>query len=514
MKTCFILVRDDISNLYPLIDTSFSLLGGTFLDLSISHDGLPDDIESTIPSDKLRVISEFSKQLHIADTSKEGAYFHLETLGDKRLSVKLILDEDEQPGKVLQSQSLDRASLLATILVSPVACICEGHNLVGFLYSPDSLDQTNKEKLNDYFCKIIGATYPEAILIVFVRTRNVDDVMYLPPVNLVGALEFDGFIPIMPASDTMNNIRQCCNSIKKENPTIFFLGAGCASEAGIPMGSELCRKALEQLLGMSPEDSYDEIEQQFWQYVATRSRWLPGEKEIRDKGGRPPLTFERIVREQISQHGHADAPIIRYLSNITEKSTPSSGHVAIAQTIQSGHRILIVTTNYDSLIEQALESCGLKSFVVYDEETASKSLELTKLYLQGKSDIVPIVKLHGTISLPLTISASVEDTTSLKPMIREMFSTILKRPIHNSIGVPERIPIIFLGYAFKDVDVLKVLYEKDTLDGIDCWVVDPLPKSPVYRFLSEDTRHEIVTDQRVLSTRFGLYMGETRKHLA
>jgi hypothetical protein len=483
------------------------VLGGTFLDLSISHDGLPDDVESTIPRDKLTAISEFSKQLHIADTSKEGAYFRFETLGDKRLSVKLILDENGQPGKVLQSQSSDRASMLATMLVSPAACICEGHNVVGFLYSPDSLDATNKEKLNEYFCRVIGETYPNAGLVVFVRTRNVDEAMYLPPVNLVGALEFDGFIPIMPASDTMNNIRQCCGSIKKENPVIFFLGAGCASEANIPMGPDLCRKALEQLLCRSPEDSYDEIEQQFWEHVATRNRWLPGEREIRDKGGRPPLTFERVIREQISQHGHAEAPIIEYLSKITEKSTPSSGHLAVAQTIQSGYKILIVTTNYDSLIEQALGSYGLKSFAVYDEETAGKSLELIKSYLRGKSDIVPIVKLHGTIDLPPTISASVEDTTSLKPMIRGVFSMIVEGPMHKSIEIQERIPVVFFGYAFRDVDIQKVLYEKDTLDGMDCWVVDPLPRSPIYRFLSKDSRHEIITAQRVLSTRFGLCMG-------
>ncbi len=513
LKTCFVLVRDEISNLYPLIDTSLSLLGGTFLDLSISQDGLPDDIESIIPEDKLTTISEFSKQLHIADTSKEGAFFRFEKLGDKRLSVKLILDKDGEPGKTLQSQSSDRASVLATILISPAACICEGHNIVGFLYNPDSLDPTNKVKLNEYFCRVIEETYPSAFLVIFVRTRNVDEAMYLPPVNLVGAIEIDGFIPIMPASETMNNIRQCCAGFKKEKPVIFFLGAGCASEANIPMGPELCRKALEQLLSRSPEDSYDEIEQQFWEYVAARNRWLPGELEIRDKGDRPPLTFERVVREQISQHGHAEVPIIRYLSQISGKSTPSSGHLALAEVVRRGYRILIITTNYENLIEEALSAHGLKSSAIYDEETAGKSLELLKSYLRGKSDIVPIVKLHGTIGLPPTISASVEDTTSLKPMIRDVFSMILKGPMHKSIEIQERIPVVFFGYAFRDIDIQKVLYEKDTLDGMDCWVVDPLPRSPIYSFLSQDSRHEIVTAQRVLSTRFGLCMGEISRNL-
>lgn len=512
MKTCFILVRDDVFGLYPLIEASLKILGGDFLDLSISNDGLPDNIESAIPEDKLAAISEFSKQLHIADTAKDGAFFHFERIDHKRLGVKLVIDNGE-PGRILQSQSSDRASILATILISPATSIFEGHNVVGFLYNPDSMDPTNKEKLNEYFCKVMEQTFPDARLVVFVRTRNVDEALYRPPVSLVGALEADCFIPLLPASEVLNNIRQCGNRIKKETPVIFFLGAGYSSESNIPMGPELCRKALEQLLIMAPEDSYEDLEQQFWNWVATRNRWLPGEREVWEKREKPQLTFERVVREQIGQHGHADAPVIKYLSEISRKSLPSSGHLAIAEIIRKGYKILIMTTNYDTLIEQVLESYGLKYLSIFNEKTASKNHGPLKSYLRGESDTIPVVKLHGTIKLPVTISASVEDTTSLKPAIRDLLGLVLKEGMHRSIGIPERIPVVFGGYAFRDADVRKVLDEKDTLEGIDPWVVDPLPRDLVNNFLSLEGRKDIIATSRILSTRFGLFMGELDQYL-
>lgn len=508
LKTCFVLVRDDISNVYPIVEASLRILGGVFLDLSTSDDGLPDDVESVIPEYKLAIISDFSKQLHIADTLNEEAFFLFEKLGDNRIRVKLILNKTRETGKVLQSESSDRASMLATMLISPAARICEGHNIVGFLYKPDSLDEENNEKLNDYFCRVFREMFPEAGLVVFVRTRNIDESLYLPPVNLIGAIEADCFIKIMPPDETNSNIRRCATQIRKDNPTVFFLGAGSSSEANFLMGPDLCRKTLEQLVNGSPEDGYDELEQQFWTQVAVNDRWLPDEREMRDRGDRTPLTFERVVREQISQYGYAEAPIIKYISGIAENSTPSRGHFTIAEIIKMGYRILLVTTNYDNLIEQALDSYGLKSFIIFDEKTAEERFDEVKSYMRGETEIIPVIKLHGTINAPVTISASVQDTTSLKPMMRDLLSMILKLAEHKVIGIQERIPVIFNGYAFRDIDILKVISEPDIRDGTDCWVVDPLPRNPVTEFLSLDSRSEIITESRVLSTRFGLFMRE------
>lgn len=512
LQTCFILVRDDFSELYPLLQTSLGLIGGTFLNLSVSDEQLPDSIPAKIPDDKLEVISDFSKQLHIADTaSKETVFYRFQKFGDGNVNVKLIIEENQETyeGKPLQGQSMDRASVLATILMSPVASIYEGYNTIGLIYDPGPLDSTNKNKLHEYFCDIIGSDFPNINLIVFLRTRNLDEALFLPPINLVGALEANDFIKIMPASETNNNIRQCAGKIKKENPTVFFLGAGSSSEADIPTGQELCRIALEQLLGKSREDPYEELEKEFWEHVAVNDRWLSEEKEKL-----PPLTFERVIREQIKQHGRAATPVIEDLSQICQKRSPSAGHAEVVEILKKGYRILIITTNYDALIEQAIESQGLKSAVIVDEETADKHNELIQAYLQGNTDVIPVIKLHGTIDLPITISASVEDTTILLGKVDEILSMILSKQKHQDIGLPERIPVVFTGYAFRDIDISKVFERKDVREGMDNWIVDPLPRRVITDFLGSDTsRRELVPSTRILSTRFGLFMSELNRHL-
>jgi hypothetical protein len=200
-----------------------------------------------------------------------------------------------------------------------------------------------------------------------------------PPVSLIGAIESGCFIRIMPAGETNNNIRQCAGRIRKDNPMVFFLGAGSSSEANIPMGPELCRKSLEQLLDKSAEDDYNELVRQFWKHVAINDRWLPGEREIGIRDEITPLTFERVIREQICQHGHAEAPIIEYLSGIAKGSTPSPGHLAIAELILKGYRIVLITTNYDNLIEQALNSYGLKLSIIFKRGNGRKGCRTGKV---------------------------------------------------------------------------------------------------------------------------------------
>lgn len=513
LKTRYVLVRSDISRFHSLINESMRINGGTFLNLLLSDERLPDNIPNIIPEDKLRIISEFSKQLHIADVkSSEAAYFSFIPKEEKRLEVKVITKEngETEEGRPLEGQNVDRTSILATILISPILYCFDGHQMVGLIYNPDPLDPTNQEKLNEYFCNVIREKLSDTSLIIFLQTRELEDTWFVKPIELLGALEADEFIKIMPSSETVKNIPQCAVTIKKESPVIFFLGSGCSAQAGIPMGPELCRIALEQLLSGSKEDSTKTLVKRFWTHVKVHGHWLPGEQG----GYLTTPTFERVISEQFAQHARTRAPTIEYLSNICKDKSPSIGHEYLADIIAAGFRILIITSNYDTLVEQSIRSHGLDSILIIDEDSAEKHSKDVISYLRGETKAIPIIKIHGTIDSLKTISASVEDTTRLTPAMEKILLKVLKEEDHKEVGIPECVPIIFSGYSFRDADIYSVLQRTDVLKGMDEWIVDPLIRGGVTNFISLDRsgKTERPTDisTRIIYTKFDLFLHELR----
>lgn len=516
LQTRYVLVRSDISRFSSLINESMRINGGTFLNLLLSDERLPDNIPNIIPEDKLRLISEFSKQLHIADVkSSEAAYFSFKPKEEKELEVKVITEEngETEEGRPLEAQNVERASILATILISPILCCFDGHQIVGLIYDPDPLDPTNQEKISEYFCKFIRENLSDTSLVIFLQTRKLEDAWFVKPIELLGSLEADEFIRIMPSSETAKNTPQCALTIKKENPVIFFLGAGCSAQAGIPMGPELCRIALEQLLGGSREDSIETLVDRFWTHVKVHDHWLPGEQEW----SLTIPTFERVISEQFAQHARTKAPTIEYLSNICKEKSPSIGHEYLADIIAMGFRILIITSNYDTFVEQSIQSHGLDSILIIDEDSANKYSKDVISYLKGETKVIPIIKIHGTIDSLKTISASVEDTTRLTPAVEEILLKVLREEDHKDAGIPECIPVIFSGYSFKDIDIYNVLQRKDVLNGIDEWIVDPLPRGRATNFISLDrsskVEHPTDISTRIIYTKFDLFFRELKNLL-
>lgn len=501
LQNRYVLVFDDIGRFGPFIGEFLKLHGGTFRDLTLSELTLA----STIPDESLESISDFSRTLNIAMGKATGnTFFSFDRIGGGQIEVKLMIEEDgsASQGKPLAKDSDDRASILATIITCPVSCSYEGSDPIGLLYNLESLDSNNIVKLNEYFCEHLKKLIPSAKLIIFIRTNKLNTTFFRMPSNLIGALMTDEFIPIAPAVHNIEGIKQWSKRLNKTTPSIFFLGAGCSSEADIPMADELRRKSLEQLLGVDATD--EELENMFWDYVKSTNSWLPG-GEVR---GSQPLTFERVIREQIRKHDYWRAPTLLYLQERCSNAKPSMAHSQLGTLASKGYKILIITTNYDELIEQVILDAGKKPLVIADEKMAREHMQVLKTYMEGKIQEIPVIKLHGTISRLDTMAASVDDTRILKQPMRELLKSILSTEAHKGIFPDNRIPVLFAGYAFEDTDVGKVLERDEILGGMEEWVVNPLPRRKIYEFLYSDLteRSRIDQDQRVLSTTFDIFM--------
>ncbi|BBM86873.1 tetratricopeptide repeat protein [Candidatus Uabimicrobium amorphum] len=135
-----------------------------------------------------------------------------------------------------------------------------------------------------------------------------------------------------------------------------------------------------------------------------------------------------------------------------EDGEPNTNHRYLAKMAKAGLLKYIVTTNFDAFIEQALQKEGLK-YQVYssEEQFASFSLE--------NDDGVHLLKIHGCIHHPQTITATVEQEAKGLTFSKGKVLEQLLRRYH----------FIFWGYSGADlkidIDYLRMVSSKDKALG-------------------------------------------------
>ncbi|MFX0009654.1 MAG: SIR2 family protein, partial [Candidatus Hermodarchaeota archaeon] len=169
------------------------------------------------------------------------------------------------------------------------------------------------------------------------------------------------------------------------------------------------------------------------------------------------LRFENlieIIHESVSDN-------YKFLDFYLESDKPNIAHYTIADLLNKGH--YVITTNFDSLIEQALLNLEIpkkKIIPVITDKDYEKYDDPVKLFKSGK---IPIYKIHGA---PKNIITG-EDT-------RDYFINLMKligmnKSKHNIIqlepykaqllySIAENRTLLIIGYSGKnDYDLLSTL---------------------------------------------------------
>ncbi len=213
-----------------------------------------------------------------------------------------------------------------------------------------------------------------------------------------------------------SHISEIIESIK-EKELAFFCGAGISENSGLPLANELKQSILETLFtSMNEKDSEQDVHNIM----------------------QSDLPFE-VFMENISENSD-----ISTILDLCKEGEPNTNHIMIAKLAKTGHITTIFTTNFDLLIEKALEKEDLirdRHFkVYYDEEQFSKT------HFWNEDDkIIRIVKIHGSAedekSIRTTLKAVARKTLSDKRMnlVRFMFSS------------GKHTKILILGYSCSDV---------------------------------------------------------------
>lgn len=272
-------------------------------------------------------------------------------------------------------------------------------------------------------------------------------------------------------------------------PLILFLGAGFSASSGLPLGDELRNVALENVLREEGGSAVDgpALAAHFFQYFRDKERLLEPELHMTNADLAAQLTLERVLREEFNIFGVDDSPTLAYFRDrhVTALTMPGAAVQQLAHVVALRKSTILVTVNFDELIEAAIPSDQLRSFVS-DEECSLFSEYLREYLTRGGP--TPLLKLHGSISRLESLVATV-DATALG-LSRAKTAAVNALPDIDGGGT-----LAYVGYSMRDPDVLRVLNQTSFAETLTEWWVAPLPDRGVHGWVTAN-REEIWTNMR------------------
>jgi len=177
-------------------------------------------------------------------------------------------------------------------------------------------------------------------------------------------------------------------------PPVFFLGAGFSASSGIPLGNVLRDKSIQRLLGPASAGlPSEELARQFRLLIAGSEEGP--ELTQSDEDFARLLTFERVIRKEALTF--SDLPTLQLVKSFNDAAIAAQGISvkSLQSLISKGMRLVIVTVNLDTLVENGIED-RVKVFATEADFASAKTY--IGRYLSGAETKVPVLKVHGSIT--------------------------------------------------------------------------------------------------------------------
>ncbi len=194
----------------------------------------------------------------------------------------------------------------------------------------------------------------------------------------------------------------------------FFLGAGASVNSGIPLAQALCEAWLDEIKQNNPNKA---------------KKWK--EKKLSEH-------YNDIFEARF--HANPDIGYECFQQWINE-AKPSIGYLFLAQILTGTSHKFVVTTNFDTMTEDALFSLNNGKPLVIGHESLTEFIKTT----QPTRPV--IIKVHRDFLLKPRNSN--EETNTLNPKFEKMLGPILKET-----------HLVVLGYGGNDESIMNYLNEK------------------------------------------------------
>lgn len=198
---------------------------------------------------------------------------------------------------------------------------------------------------------------------------------------------------------------------------VLFCGAGISRDAGIPTGWDILLETLKKIRNQEESEGKD---------------YSKGEMEKFYEENLNDLTYSEVLESLYPSIEEQRA----FLKDQFQDISFGKSHKLIAEWVKEGLIRFIITTNFDSLLEQALDDAGLRGR--YSVISTGEQVLTSKPW--NNVEICRIYKIHGTIE---------------QGKIRNTRKDLIE--IDNDLGkdlldILERHGVIVLGYAGNDED--------------------------------------------------------------
>ncbi len=219
-------------------------------------------------------------------------------------------------------------------------------------------------------------------------------------------------------------------------PYILFLGEGCARAAGVPELPQLARTAMKLFGSTLPEGSNDEkVTEAFFQQIQTMK----------------------------------PAHVARMLDRLFATTPIPTFYQYLAQLVRERFFPLILTTSYDTFLEQALSNTGLRQ-TEYRVTTFGQHM-MSSSTSGNPNHFTHIVKLHGDIA---------REVVHLTP---EQVQAALSES-RQFIKAELRGDLILVGYSFADEQLNRWLMHEPQREL--WWVAPESPTGPQFQMWTND----------------------------
>ena len=131
----------------------------------------------------------------------------------------------------------------------------------------------------------------------------------------------------------------------------LLLGSGVSRSAGIPTGWEVVLDLIRKVARLSGQDC--EPDPAAWYKAAFGAE--PGYSSLLDQLAGSPSERSRLLRTYFEPSAEEREQGLKL---------PTAAHKAIAELVAAEYVRVIVTTNFDRLVEQALEAIGISPTVI------------------------------------------------------------------------------------------------------------------------------------------------------
>ena len=217
---------------------------------------------------------------------------------------------------------------------------------------------------------------------------------------------------------------------------VFFIGAGVSKPppACLPTGEELRRSLAAMLIG---SDTFRTLPVDLAATLAAALGGcelpVPGLQERLQVHGVPLEGLLDIYDAQIGE-----GPVKQFLVRNLASGTSNKIHSTLAGCLAASPPAAsaIVTTNYDTLIEQCWTPAARENTRIFEERQLDS----------WSPALPPLFKIHGSIDEPRTVVSSLSAERALPPWKRDL----LKELIHGKT-------VVVFGYSGFDFDICPLL---------------------------------------------------------